>query len=166
MAKYLQDSFPEERVAAETVDPDTVFLIVTTDMGELAGYCKLYFRGSPPTSGGEDPTESSPGGREPSPSAPSLGSVPYPRIPVKLWRLYTAREWQSRGVGMLLLQHAVAIARKRGGTSLWLTVNKENTGAVRFYERNGFRQIGFTDFDLGGEVHRDFVMEMELGIRC
>ena len=133
MAQYLDESFSEERVAAGIADPDTVFLVATDSSGAWAGYCKLHF-----------------------------GAGERPKIPVKLWRLYTAREWQGLGVGAQLLEYAAMIARKRHGDSLWLTVNTGNTGAVRFYERNGFVRTGFTMFNLGGEIQRDFVMERRL----
>lgn len=140
MAQYLHDSFHEAQVATELADPDTVFLLATDGSGNFAGYSKVYFGSTPP------------------------GSVTS-EIPVKLWRLYTAREWQGQSVGALLLEHAVKIASERGGNSLWLTVNTNNTGALRFYERNGFVKVGFTEFNLGGELQRDFVMERRLGVR-
>ncbi|MBC8138867.1 MAG: GNAT family N-acetyltransferase [Fibrella sp.] len=143
MAQYLDDSFPEARVATEIVDPDTVFLIITDSSGDFVGYCKLHFGSSPPVL--------------------EAGGLPeHPRIPVKLWRLYTVKEWQGRGVGVQLLEHAAMIASKRHGAILWLTVNTGNTGAVRFYERNGFVQVGFTTFDLGGDMQKDFVMVRQL----
>ena len=155
MAQYLHDSFAEARVAAEIADPDTVFLIITDGSGEFAGYGNLHF-----------------GSTLPIPSPPGIQRVPggeapddrpeRPRIPVKLWRLYTAREWQGRGVGVQLLEYAAMIARKRHGSLLWLTVNTGNTGAVRFYERNGFIHAGFTTFDLGGDIQNDFVMVRQL----
>ncbi len=150
MAHYLHDSFDEARVAAEIADPDTIFLVATDDSGAFAGYCKLHFGTSPPG------TRRVPGGEVPD------DQPERPRIPVKLWRLYTAREWQGRGVGVQLLECAAMIGSKRHGELLWLTVNTGNTGAVRFYERNGFIHAGFTTFDLGGDIQRDFVMVREL----
>ncbi|MBC7807489.1 MAG: GNAT family N-acetyltransferase [Akkermansiaceae bacterium] len=114
--------------------------------GVFGGYCNLHL--------GSRPVRAPP---------PKSGGLPgRPGMPVKLWRLYTAREWQGRGVGALLLEHAATVARERGGSVFWLTVNTENTGAVRFYTRNGFVRTGFASFDLGGEIQRDFVMERVL----
>jgi ribosomal protein S18 acetylase RimI-like enzyme len=48
---------------------------------------------------------------------------------------------QGRGVGGALLRHIEATYRWRTG-NLWLLVSAFNTGASRFYERHGFRQIG------------------------
>ncbi len=137
MARYLAESFAVERVRAELADHAAAFILATDQGNALLGYAKLYF-GSP---------------------LPEVRGT----NPVKLWRLYTEKERQNRGIGGWLLARAVTVAGERGGETLWLTVNKGNTGAVRFYERNGFVTTGYTTFDLGGELHHDFVMEKPIG---
>lgn len=136
MESYLAQSFPEEVVRRELGDPAAVFLLAEMPDATIAGYLKLFFGDPLPGVRGTNP--------------------------VKLWRLYTASEFQGRGVGTLLLTHGVGVTRERGGQTLWLTVNTGNTGAVRFYERHGFTQTGFTTFDLGGALQTDFLMEREI----
>lgn len=136
MDAYLADSFPEATVRRELSDPQTVFLFAETPDGTLTGYGKLFFGGVLPGVRGANP--------------------------VKLWRLYTASEYQGQGVGATLLVHLVETARKRGAQTLWLTVNTGNAGAVRFYERHGFAPTGCTTFDLGGALQTDYLMERSL----
>lgn len=132
MAIYLAESFSEERVSAELADPDTVFILAEIN-GKPTGYAKLFF--SPPIPGVIGPD------------------------PVKLWRLYTAAEWQGAGIGRALMGEAIRIAKERGGKTLWLTVNIGNARAIAFYEQWGFVVTGKTGFILGGVPQEDHIME-------
>lgn len=50
--------------------------------------------------------------------------------------------YRRRGVGRLLLAHAVAHCRRRGVALLWLRVRARNRGARAFYRRCGFLAAG------------------------
>jgi ribosomal protein S18 acetylase RimI-like enzyme len=54
----------------------------------------------------------------------------------------------------------VAAAAERGAAALWLGVNQQNARANRFYEKNGFRQIGIKHFQVGGRLEDDYVREL------
>jgi ribosomal protein S18 acetylase RimI-like enzyme len=70
----------------------------------------------------------------------------------------------GRGFGSLLLRHCEREARKRGMRRLVLTVNKQNSKAIKAYQRNGMRIADSVVTDIGGGyVMDDFVMEKELG---
>jgi ribosomal protein S18 acetylase RimI-like enzyme len=58
-----------------------------------------------------------------------------------LEKLYVDPEAQSRGIGTVLLDQAKALRPE--GLHLW--VFQRNTGAIRFYERHGFRVVKLTD---------------------
>jgi ribosomal protein S18 acetylase RimI-like enzyme len=58
-----------------------------------------------------------------------------------LEKLYVDPEAQSRGIGTVLLDQAKAL--RPDGLHLW--VFQKNTGAIRFYERHGFRLVKLTD---------------------
>jgi ribosomal-protein-alanine N-acetyltransferase len=49
---------------------------------------------------------------------------------------------RGRGVGSLLLDHALHLARSRGGESIYLEVRVSNATAAAMYESRGFEQIG------------------------
>jgi len=58
-----------------------------------------------------------------------------------LEKLYVDPEAQSRGIGTVLLDQAKAL--RPDGLHLW--VFQRNIGAIRFYERHGFRLVKLTD---------------------
>lgn len=51
-------------------------------------------------------------------------------------------ELRGRGLGARLLEEVVAVSRRRGVTKLYLEVRDSNDGALRLYERFGFREVG------------------------
>lgn len=55
--------------------------------------------------------------------------------------LAVARTARGRGVGGLLMQHAIATARERGAHRLVLNTSTEMPGARRLYERLGFVRL-------------------------
>lgn len=59
--------------------------------------------------------------------------------------LFLAPEFQRRGGGRALVEHARALAGK-----LTVSVNEQNPGAVRFYEACGFIVTGRSDVDSMG----------------
>jgi len=48
-------------------------------------------------------------------------------------------EPRGRGIGSRLLDAVLAVAREAGCVSVWLTTTNDNLGALRFYQRHGFR---------------------------
>jgi ribosomal-protein-alanine N-acetyltransferase len=50
--------------------------------------------------------------------------------------------WQGRGIGIALLDKAVAMARSKDMKSILLEVRPSNTRALAIYERYGFNRIG------------------------
>ena len=63
--------------------------------------------------------------------------------PTRSWidQLYVLPGWNGRGIGTRLLQNAHATLDK----PIHLFTFQENTGARRFYERNGYKAVQFTD---------------------
>lgn len=77
----------------------------------------------------------------------------------KLDKLYVLPEHHGAGVGRALIGHVAALAREQGCTALALNVNRNNTGAIRAYERCGFAIESRGDFPIGGGfVMEDFIM--------
>jgi diamine N-acetyltransferase len=75
-------------------------------------------------------------------------------------RLYVDAPYQGRGLGSRLLAAALGRPELSGAPRVYVQVWEENAGAIRFYERFGFRTIGRTQFTIGeGAVLEDLVME-------
>lgn len=80
----------------------------------------------------------------------------------KLHKLYVLPEAHGKGVGKLLINEVVNLARKAGGESLELNVNRDNK-ATAFYERAGFTVKETIDLDIGnGFLMNDYVMQKVL----
>lgn len=93
----------------------------------------------------------------PSAEAVLLRPLP-PGAAAQLREIYVLARARSAGAGARLLAAAVAEARRRGASCLWLGVWSENPRAVRFYERHGFAIVGSHTFVLGNDAQRDHVM--------
>ena len=79
-----------------------------------------------------------------------------------LSKLYLLRDARGAGTGRVCMEFIEQLARRRGLTLLWLTVNKGNP-AVKAYERLGFRIAADLIMDIGGGfVMDDFRMEKPL----
>lgn len=50
--------------------------------------------------------------------------------------------YRSKGIGQQLLQEAEAWAKKENATRLFVSAYWKNQGALRFYKKNGFTEIG------------------------
>ena len=135
MASYLQQAFAPEVMVAEFSNPYNCFILAEYG-DQLAGYAKLC-------SDSEEPC------------------ISVTRA-IELERLYTATELIGQGVGALLMQEAIRIARQEHCESLWLGVWEHNTDAIRFYQRQGFLDIGSHAFMLGEDRQIDRIMELSL----
>jgi GNAT superfamily N-acetyltransferase len=60
----------------------------------------------------------------------------------ELNRLYDQRPFLGRGIGKELLARAETLARSEGAHLLWLTAWTGNTSALRFYESQGYQDVG------------------------
>ncbi len=81
-----------------------------------------------------------------------------------LSKIYLQSSRRARGYGNKAVQFVETLARERGLRKIVLTVNKNNTGAIRAYEKIGFRNVGSLVQDIGsGFVMDDYAMEKTVG---
>ena len=135
LAHYMRQAFNIEQITAELIDPKSVFLIAEIN-GEAAGYAKLTV-----------------GSIEPGITA---------ERPVELSRLYSDQEYIGKGVGQTLMDACFESARNDDRDVMWLGVWEFNPRAQRFYEKNGFREVGRHTFQLGSDPQTDLLMQKEL----
>ncbi len=81
---------------------------------------------------------------------------------LEIERIYLLSPYQGQGIGQLMFNKIFELARKMKKTHLWLGVWEKNYGAIRFYERNGFKVFGKHSFLLGKDLQMDLMMELIL----
>ncbi|MCL2741276.1 MAG: ATP-dependent sacrificial sulfur transferase LarE [Oscillospiraceae bacterium] len=65
-----------------------------------------------------------------------------PKRACELARIGVDRAYQGRGVGTVILQHAIAEVRRQGFDGLRFIVSKGNPAALAMYDKNGFERCG------------------------
>ena len=66
----------------------------------------------------------------------------------KLERIYLLKEFYGLKLGLELLNFNMELSKLNNQEGMWLFVWKENSRAVNFYKRTGFKIIGTHDFKL------------------
>ncbi len=77
---------------------------------------------------------------------------PYDNSPLqtvaKLERIYLLQQFHDLKLGLRLFQFNIDLAKHHQQTGIWLYVWKENTKAINFYTKAGFKIIGSYDFEI------------------
>jgi len=84
------------------------------------------------------------------------------RPTAELSKCYALPSAHGTGLAAALVTASVQAARDRGARSVWLGVNQQNARANRFYEKQGFVQVGTKRFLVGERYEDDFVRSLEL----
>ena len=75
-------------------------------------------------------------------------------------KIYVDAEFRGLNLGTELLDFSVQKAKENGYKLLWLTVNKNNSNSIQWYEKRGFEIKEKIEMDIGnGFVMDDYVME-------
>jgi L-amino acid N-acyltransferase YncA len=135
MERWFEESCTEARFADECAAADFSVHLAEDTAGRLLGYC-------------------------------TLGPYDIEPETTKRWwvlrQLYLDPAAKGSGLGQALLEQAIAEARARGFEELYLTVWIENHRARRFYERNGFVEVGRYAFVVGDQVDDDRILRLTL----
>ncbi len=134
LKSYLKEKFAIPRLREELNTPDSIFYFVC-EGDKILGYMKLNF--------GKAQTESR-----------DLRAA-------EIERIYILKSCQGRGLGQLLFDKAVQVAKQRQASSLWLGVWTKNPRAIKFYKRNGMQKFGRHLFTLGREDQEDLMMRLQ-----
>jgi len=132
---YMKKAFDLDKLRVELEKPGSAFFFLYAD-GTLAGCLKT--NESPAQSDLNDPQS------------------------LEIERIYLASKFRGRGLGNALMDKAVAIAKQKNKTHIWLGVWENNGKAIRFYKKNGFYQAGTHGFVMGEERQTDFIMRKDL----
>lgn len=132
MTKYLEDGFSVEKLTEELNNEHSEFYFAILDE-KVIGYLKLNF--------GVSQTELQ--------DSSSL----------EIERIYVLQEYHGKKVGQVLYDKAIQVAGEKKVSYVWLGVWEENPRAIRFYEKNGFKEFDKHIFRLGDDEQTDIMMK-------
>ena len=135
MEAYMNKAFNEERLLSELQNENSEFYFAKLN-GQIAGYIKINRNDA--QSEFKDPDS------------------------MEIERIYVDAAFQGNGVGAKMIDRAKELAIQNGCKYLWLGVWENNPGAIRFYERNGFKAFSSHEFVMGDEVQIDKLMICQL----
>lgn len=92
------------------------------------------------------------------PERPHQAVKPCPEIAT----LYVLDRFQDQGIGKMLLTECLHRLQELGFLQTWLTVYYRNEKAIRFYEKLNFLNVGETDFKLGFNRYKNYIMLKDL----
>jgi ribosomal protein S18 acetylase RimI-like enzyme len=79
-------------------------------------------------------------------------------ITIEISNIYFLQAFQGKGVGKAMMEYALQYAQENDLPTVWLGVWKENAKALAFYTSFCFRIFGETDFILGNDLQKDWLM--------
>ena len=135
MLKYALEAYSFEKIAGEVNNPNSQFYLATLN-NQTIGYLKINL--------GDAQTE-----------------LQDPQA-LELERIYVLKEFQGKKIGQMLYEKTLELAKQAKVNYVWLGVWEENTGAIKFYEKNGFKAFSKHIFMLGDDPQTDIMMKIEL----
>ena len=81
---------------------------------------------------------------------------------IEVERIYVLKDHQGKGLGRQLLDFALATAKSKGKSRLWLGVWEHNPSAIQFYTHYGMEVFGEHIFQLGTEAQKDILMQINI----
>jgi len=84
---------------------------------------------------------------------------------MRVWELLVEEAFRKRGIGTLLMNHAIEVAKARGARMLVLETQTNNDTAISFYLNFGFEFVGFDTAAYSNEDIEKKEVRLELGLR-
>ena len=135
MQEYTETHFNPRKTEEELKESGTHFLLAYAN-DEMIGYAKMRNAEHPP----------------------ELKDKKY----IEVERIYVLQKFQQHKVGYALIKACIDFASQQKLDCVWLGVWEKNTPAVRFYEKNGFKQFDKHIFKLGDDEQTDLLLKREL----
>ncbi|MDO1447781.1 N-acetyltransferase [Rhodocytophaga aerolata] len=137
MTAYMASAFTQDQILEEIKSPSSIFLMAYIAGYETpVGYTKLRTGKTPKELKGAKALE--------------------------IHRIYVLQEMIGHGVGKALMERCLAIAQREKYEVIWLGVWENNTRAIEFYKKWGFKKFSSHIFRLGTEDQTDYLMKKEL----
>jgi ribosomal protein S18 acetylase RimI-like enzyme len=131
MEAYLEKAFNIEQLKKELSNVYSDFFLVYLNE-ELAGYLKVNVN--------EAQTD-------------NIGSEA-----LEIERIYIRNKFQRQGLGKILINKGIELAKEQNKKQVWLGVWEKNERAINFYTKMGFLKNGAHAFYMGDEKQTDFIM--------
>ena len=135
MEAYLSTSYSVEKLTSEINHPNSEFYFAIADH-KVVGYLKVNT--------GNAQTE-------------NQDLTAY-----EIERIYVDSAYLGKKIGQLLFNKAVALAKEKNKSYVWLGVWEENHRALAFYQKNGFVPFDKHIFKLGNDEQTDIMMKLVL----
>ena len=81
---------------------------------------------------------------------------------IEIARIYAEKKVIGKGIGRILMQACIDLARQKGMAWIWLGVWEHNHRAISFYEKMGFAIFDRHIFLLGQDVQYDWCMRLKI----
>jgi ribosomal protein S18 acetylase RimI-like enzyme len=135
MDKFMSEQFGRETLIKEVGAPGNLFLLAY-DGDEPLGYVRIREGEKRP----EFNNHSS----------------------IEIARIYATQPSIGKGVGKVLMEECIRIAKEMNRDIIWLGVWEKNHRAIEFYRKWGFEKFAEHDFLLGNDVQTDWLMSRRL----
>ena len=135
MDKFMNEQFTREALMEEVGTENNIFLLAY-DEEKPVGYARIRENNNPP----------------------SLGTS----NAIEIARIYAATHAIGKGIGKMLMQKCIEIAKAGNREVVWLGVWEKNKRAIDFYIKWGFEKFADHDFVLGNDVQKDWLMKRTL----
>lgn len=135
MAEFLRDNYADDKLSRELQNPDSQFFFLSVD-SKIAGYLKV--------NQGEAQTE-------------EMDDDHF-----ELERIYIRKAFQHQGLGSVLMDYALKLAKEAGKQFIWLGVYEKNIRAQKFYAKNGFKRFGQHVYQVGDDPQIDYLLKKKL----
>jgi len=134
LSTYLDRTFSVKKITAGFQNPNNIFIIALVN-DRPVGYAKLKLHSKTNFL-----------------KTTSIG---------QLQKIYVLSDFLALKIGQLLHHKIMALAHKHQLKTIWLSVLLDNRRAIRFYEKNGFTEIGVHNFSIGKEDFKFMAMAKE-----
>jgi len=84
---------------------------------------------------------------------------------VRVWEFLVKEEFRNRGIGTLLIKHAVKLCKGKRARMLVLETQSCNVPAINFYLKHGFDLIGFDTAAYSNEDIEKREVRLEFGLK-
>ena len=130
LSKYLDENFSISKTNQEINNPKQLFYIIYTDDLPV-GYAKLIINATQENIASENSC--------------------------RLERIFILNDFIPLKIGQQLLTYVEEQAKALELDTMWLSVYIKNNRAIRFYEKNDYKNVGDLNFSVSGKLYENIV---------